>query len=180
MDIGPIAMEHFESARKRAAGIVAKMTLEEKISQFGNRVPPIPRLNLPAFNYYASEALHVLNAMSGAVDLLVTDVVMPGMTGVELAAAVRWRYPAVDVLFVSGHPDDDGVVHDPLPEHAALLAKPFGPEDLILRVREILDRSPSETAGAPDAPAGAPDAIPGAPDAIRGAQAPTAAQASAT
>jgi beta-glucosidase len=60
LDTGPIAMEYFEAARKRAAGIVAKMTLEEKISQFGNRVPAIPRLNLPAFNYYASEALHGL------------------------------------------------------------------------------------------------------------------------
>ncbi len=60
LDTGPIAMEHFEAARKRAANIVAKMTLEEKVSQFGNLVPPIPRLNLPAFNYYASEALHGL------------------------------------------------------------------------------------------------------------------------
>lgn len=60
VDIGPIAMEHFEAARKRAADLVAKMTLEEKVSQFGNRVPAIPRLNMPAFNYYASEALHGL------------------------------------------------------------------------------------------------------------------------
>jgi beta-glucosidase len=60
LDTGPIAMEYFEAARQRAAGIVAKMTLAEKISQFGNQVPAIPRLNLPAFNYYASEALHGL------------------------------------------------------------------------------------------------------------------------
>lgn len=60
LDTGPIAMEHFEAARSRAAGIVAKMTLDEKISQFGNTAPAIPRLNLPAFNFYASEALHGL------------------------------------------------------------------------------------------------------------------------
>lgn len=60
LDTGPIAMENFEAARSRAAGIVARMTLAEKISQFGNTVPAIPRLNLPAFNYYASEALHGL------------------------------------------------------------------------------------------------------------------------
>ncbi len=60
LDIGPIAMEHFEAARSRAAGIVAKMTLDEKISQFGSKAPAIPRLNLPAFNFYASEALHGL------------------------------------------------------------------------------------------------------------------------
>ncbi len=60
LDTGPIAMEHFEAARSRAAGIVAKMTLKEKISQFGTYAPAIPRLNLPAFNFYASEALHGL------------------------------------------------------------------------------------------------------------------------
>ncbi len=59
-DTGPVALEYFSAARQRAAGIVAKMTLAEKISQFGNQVPAIPRLNLPAFNYYASEALHGL------------------------------------------------------------------------------------------------------------------------
>jgi beta-glucosidase len=60
LDTGPIAMESFEAARSRAAGIVARMTLEEKISQFGNTVPAIPRLSLRAFNYYSSEALHGL------------------------------------------------------------------------------------------------------------------------
>ena len=60
LDTGPIAMEHFEAARSRAAGIVAKMSLAEKISQFGNKAPAIPRLNLPAFNFYSSEALHGL------------------------------------------------------------------------------------------------------------------------
>jgi beta-glucosidase len=60
LDTGGIAMEHFENARNRAAAIVAKMTLPEKISQFGSRSPAIPRLNIRAFNYYASEALHGL------------------------------------------------------------------------------------------------------------------------
>lgn len=57
---GPIAQEHFEAARKRAADLVARMTLKEKVSQFGHSVPAIPRLKMPAFNYYASEALHGL------------------------------------------------------------------------------------------------------------------------
>ncbi|MEJ2009061.1 MAG: glycoside hydrolase family 3 N-terminal domain-containing protein, partial [Acidobacteriota bacterium] len=60
LDTGGIAMEHFENARKRAAAIVAKMTLSEKISQFGSLTPAIPRLKIRAFNYYASEALHGL------------------------------------------------------------------------------------------------------------------------
>jgi len=60
LDTGGIAMEHFEAARKRAATIVAKMTLKEKITQFGTAAPAIPRLNIRAFNYYVSEALHGL------------------------------------------------------------------------------------------------------------------------
>ncbi len=60
LDTGGIAMEHFESARKRAAAMVAKLTLPEKISQFGSTVPGIPRVDLPAFKYYGSEALHGL------------------------------------------------------------------------------------------------------------------------
>lgn len=60
MSQGGISAEHFEAARARAAKIVAKMTLQEKISQFGVRVPAIPRLELPAFEYYANEALHGL------------------------------------------------------------------------------------------------------------------------
>ncbi len=57
---GGISTEHFEAARKRAASVVAKMTLREKASQFGVQVPAIPRLGLPAFQYYANEALHGL------------------------------------------------------------------------------------------------------------------------
>lgn len=89
----------------------------------------------------ASEALHLLNARGGVVDLLVTDVVMPGMNGIELATAVRWRYPDVGVLFVSGHLDEDATLNGPLPEHADLLAKPFGPDELTSRVREALARA---------------------------------------
>ncbi|EQD73742.1 beta-glucosidase, partial [mine drainage metagenome] len=60
LDTGPIARDAFEAARGRAAEIVGKLTLAEKISQFGTRVPAIPRLNLPAFNFYSGEALHGL------------------------------------------------------------------------------------------------------------------------
>lgn len=60
LDTGGIAMEHFDAARHRAAAMVSKLTLAEKISQFGVHAPAIPRLNIPSFNYYSSEALHGL------------------------------------------------------------------------------------------------------------------------
>jgi PAS domain S-box-containing protein len=88
----------------------------------------------------ASEALHLLSARGGAVDLLVTDVVMPGMNGIELASAVRFSYPDVGVLFVSGHLDEDASPKSPLPEQASLLTKPFAPDELARRAREALAR----------------------------------------
>jgi beta-glucosidase len=60
LDTGGIAREHFENARKRATAMVAKLTLAEKISQFGSTAPAVPRVGLPAFKYYGSEALHGL------------------------------------------------------------------------------------------------------------------------
>ena len=102
----------------------------------------------------ASEALHLLSARGGAIDLLVTDVVMPGMNGIELAAAVRWSYPEVRVLLVSGHLDDDASVSRPLPEETSLLTKPFGPDALTHTVREVLGRGRADVVtqglGAPD------------------------------
>ncbi len=56
-----ITPQRFEEARRQAAEIVAKLTLPEKISQLGCYAPAIERLGLPAFNYYANEALHGLN-----------------------------------------------------------------------------------------------------------------------
>ena len=60
LDTGPISADAFSAARARAAEIVGKLTLAEKISQFGIYVPAIPRLNLPAYKFYSGEALHGL------------------------------------------------------------------------------------------------------------------------
>ncbi len=58
---GGITPQRFEEAQRHAAGLVAKLTLLEKISQLGCYAPAIERVGLPAFNYYANEALHGLN-----------------------------------------------------------------------------------------------------------------------
>ena len=97
----------------------------------------------------ASQALHLLNARAGAVDLLVTDVVMPGMNGIELATAVRFNYPQVKVLFVSGHLDEEARVKGPLPEEASLIKKPFSPEELTRRVHEALGGGGAEPVAPP-------------------------------
>ena len=85
---GGITPERFEEAKKHAAGIVAKLTLAEKISQLGCYAPAIERLGLPAFNYYANEALHGLNN-SGPV----TCFPLP------LALGCAWNRSLVEQVF---------------------------------------------------------------------------------
>ncbi len=88
-----------------------------------------------------AEALEVARSLDGRIDLLVTDVVMPGISGIELAAQVNELWPLVPVLFVSGHLDEGSVGRNPMAEDADLLAKPFTPDQLGHRVRQALDRS---------------------------------------
>lgn len=83
------------------------------------------------------------------IDLLITDVVLPGMSGPELATALGASRPAMPVLYVSGYASDVTAFHG-LPGLAAhVLAKPFGMDTLVRRVRTILD----ERASRADVPA---------------------------
>ena len=77
-----------------------------------------------------AEALEVARSLDGRIDLLVTDVVMPGISGIELAAQVKELWPLMPVLFVSGHLDEGSVGRNPMAEDADLLAKPFTPDQL--------------------------------------------------
>jgi len=85
------------------------------------------------------EALQVAKSHERPPDLLVTDVVMPGMTGRELADTLRQQYPTLKVLFVSGYTDDALLKRGVMEAREALLAKPFLPRELGARVRQILD-----------------------------------------
>jgi PAS domain S-box-containing protein len=88
-----------------------------------------------------AEALEVARSLDGRIDLLVTDVVMPGMSGIELAARATELWPLMPVLFVSGHLDEGSVGRHRMAEDADLLAKPFTPNQLGQRVRQALDRA---------------------------------------
>lgn len=88
-----------------------------------------------------AEALEVASSLGEQVDLLVTDVVMPEMSGVELSRRLSERWPSLPVLFVSGHLQGGRAVGEHLAEGSELLAKPFTPDQLARRVRQVLDRT---------------------------------------
>ena len=90
-----------------------------------------------------AEALQQLEEHAGGIDLLLTDVVMPGMNGRELAAAVRERCPTTRVLFMSGYAEDSGASHGVLQPGTELLEKPFTATSLGTIVRAALDAAPS-------------------------------------
>jgi two-component system cell cycle sensor histidine kinase/response regulator CckA len=88
----------------------------------------------------AEEALELVQTDEVKIDLLLTDVLMPGMSGGELAEAVRAYDPHLKVLFQSGHTDDVVVRNGILNAEVAFLQKPFSIDALGKKIREIFDR----------------------------------------
>lgn len=85
------------------------------------------------------EALGLFNQISRRIDLLLTDIVMPGVQGTVIARSLREKQPDLAVLLISGYAED---IVGPLPGEAhkpAFLHKPFTPQQLATRVREVLD-----------------------------------------
>ena len=89
------------------------------------------------------EALRLLEKHPGPVHLLLTDVVMPRMGGPELADRIQALRPETKVLFASGYTDDELLRRQLLHREVVLVSKPFSPQVLVRRVREVLDSDPS-------------------------------------
>jgi PAS domain S-box-containing protein len=84
------------------------------------------------------EALNVVAGHAGAVDLLVTDLVMPNMRGSDLAERLIGGHPALRLLFMSGYTDPAFLEHKLIERGAPFLQKPFSAEALVRKVREVL------------------------------------------
>jgi two-component system, cell cycle sensor histidine kinase and response regulator CckA len=91
---------------------------------------------------HGRDALMVAGERGSEIDLLVTDVVMPEMSGRELAETLRDRRPDLKVLFISGYTDDEVLQRGISGRDAAFVRKPFAAEELVRRVRLLLDGSP--------------------------------------
>lgn len=88
------------------------------------------------------EALHLAERCDGRIDLLLTDVVMPGMSGPELARQLERVQPELRVLYISGYADDAIVQRGVLDHGVHFLQKPFTLRRLSQKVREALDSGP--------------------------------------
>ncbi len=133
----------------RSQGEIEKITLliaedEEPVRRFLKRFLESQGYTvLAAANGEA--ALELEAAFAEPIDLLVTDVVMPGMNGRELADRITRRRPGIRVLFVSGYTDDALLHHGVLDPERAFLNKPFASGDLLDKIRSVLKLAGSGT-----------------------------------
>ena len=88
----------------------------------------------------AEAALDIATRYSGIIHLLLTDVVMPGLNGRELASRLATLRPDARVIFMSGYTDDAVTRHGVLEPGSAYVQKPFTPDAIARKVREVLDR----------------------------------------
>ena len=84
----------------------------------------------------ADDALRIADERNEPVDLLLTDAIMPGKSGVELAAALVQRWPSLRVMFMSGYTEEELSVNG-VERPVTVLEKPFTPRDLRRRIREM-------------------------------------------
>jgi CheY-like chemotaxis protein/two-component sensor histidine kinase len=105
----------------------------------GYRVLPAP---------HGAAALEILRAEAGRIDLVLSDVVMPGMSASELLGAIR-DTAQIPILFMSGYTDNSIVNHGILEGELPFIHKPFSLRSLLLKIREVLDQGDARGAGSP-------------------------------
>jgi two-component system cell cycle sensor histidine kinase/response regulator CckA len=88
-----------------------------------------------------AEGIALAQGYGDRIDLLLTDVVMPGMNGAELATQLVPLHPKMKVLFMSGYTDDAIGHHGVLDEGVSFIGKPYSPNELARKIRKVLDNA---------------------------------------
>jgi two-component system, cell cycle sensor histidine kinase and response regulator CckA len=99
-----------------------------------------------------AQALDLAESEEAMIDMLLSDVVMPGMNGRELSERLLSEWPTMKVLFTSGYPADTIIRHGIAHATTAYLEKPYLPDELARKVREVLDAPPTEELGQTSGP----------------------------
>jgi CheY-like chemotaxis protein len=90
---------------------------------------------------HGADALRQLQSAPSGIDLVITDVVMPEMGGRELGRRLKQMRPSLPVLFMSGYTGDDVIQRGLMDAGAPFQQKPFAPDGLARKVREMLDQA---------------------------------------
>jgi len=134
----PEPIPHRGAQARGSAGTILLVEDEEPVRRLGKRI-----LEQDGFTVlvaeHAAEAMRVAARWDGPIDLLVTDVVMPGRSGVELAHDLEVQRPGLPVLFTSGYPETTRGRWEPNEGWGAFLQKPFTPAELVGAVRAAID-----------------------------------------
>jgi DNA-binding NtrC family response regulator len=93
------------------------------------------------------DAIRICNENPAPIDLLLTDVMMPEMNGVDLYTLLKARRPDMKALFMSGYAEDVVVRQGVIPEGTEFIQKPFNMEDLANRVRQVIDNYGTQLRG---------------------------------
>lgn len=141
----PVAKESEEAEREeapsgetRGSETLLLVEDEEMVRQLVARV--LRDLGYEVFETSSGdEALSFVDTLDRSIDLLVTDVVMPGMSGSELAKKLVVKRPHTRVLFMSGYTDEAILHHGVLDGEAEFIGKPFTPQELAHKVRSVLE-----------------------------------------
>ncbi|HLX65112.1 MAG TPA: PAS domain S-box protein [Planctomycetota bacterium] len=141
----PMTLEQVQSADRSGqmiaqAGVETILVVEDETN-----LREMIDENLCSLGYHVltarngNEALEIVRANEGQIDLMLTDVVMPGISGRELADTLEREERPMNVLFMSGYTDDAVVRHGIHQEKVAFLQKPFAPFELLKKIRQVLD-----------------------------------------
>jgi signal transduction histidine kinase/CheY-like chemotaxis protein len=135
-----VALDSAESAPAQVAGTETILIVEDEESVRGLAARVLTGCGYTVHAAAdAAEAGQLLEQSGDRIDLLLTDVVLPGLNGRELYEAHAERLPNMKVLYMSGYTANAIAHHGVLDEGIRLVQKPFGPHDLARRVREVLD-----------------------------------------
>ena len=135
-----LVVEDHEAVRRLAADVLKTHGYQVLVAEHGHA------------------AIDIVEARGGDVDLLITDVIMPRMSGRDVATALQQRVPGMGVLFMSGYTQTAIVQNGALEVGLNFLPKPFTPGELLARVREVLAARAAN--GATTRPASASPAVP--------------------
>jgi PAS domain S-box-containing protein len=89
----------------------------------------------------AEEALSLADGVSGAIDLVITDVIMPDMAGPALVRQILEKWPGIRIVYMSGYAQNDKIRAEMADRDNSFLQKPFSADNLLLTAREVLDQA---------------------------------------